>query len=211
MMKRFCQISFSGVLIGGLVLAQTFDFESGAAGKPPAGFTSYVSGDPPAGKWIIKEMPGAPSGKYVVEQTDTDSTDNRFPILIADKAEYADLDITVKAKSISGKVDQGMGLVFRFKDPKSYYIVRANALENNFRLYKMVNGKRQQFATANIKVASNQWHTLRVVAKGDHIICYLDGKQLIDERDKTYQSGRFGLWTKADSVIAFDDLTIKSN
>ena len=114
----------------------------------------------------------------------------------------------MKAKSLSGKIDQGMGLVFRFRDPKSYYIVRANALENNFRLYRMVGGKRLQFASANMKVASNQWHTIRVVAKGDHITCFFDGKQALDAHDKTYTTGKIGFWTKADSVIAFDDLTV---
>ncbi len=100
--------------------------------------------------------------------------------------------------------------MFRFRDPKSYYIVRANALENNFRLYRMVNGRRLQFAGANVKVASGGWHTLRVVAKGDHIVCYFDGKPLIDAHEKTYTTGKIGLWTKADSVIAFDDLTVSA-
>ena len=191
-------------------LAQTanFDFESDAADKPPAGFTSYASGDEPAGKWLVKAMTGAPSGKQVVQQTDADRTDARYPILIAEKGEYGDVDVSVKAKSLSGKVDQGMGLVFRFRDPKSYYVVRANALENNFRLYRMVNGLRIQFAGANGKVAPNQWHTLRVVAKGDHIVCYFDGKALIDTHDKTYTKGKVGVWTKADSIIAFDDFAV---
>jgi len=138
---------------------RTFNFDSDAVGKSPSGFTSYASGGGPAGKWVVTAMDEAPSGKNVVVQTDADRTDTRFPVLIADNGEYADLDVSMKAKSISGKVDQGMGLVFRFREPKSYYIVRANALENNFRLYRMVNGK-------------------------------------------------IGLWTKADSVIAFDDLTV---
>jgi Domain of Unknown Function (DUF1080) len=185
-----------------------FTFDADAAGKAPAGFTSYSTGGGPAGKWVVTEMNDAPSGKYVVVQTDADKTDTRFPVLIADSGEYADLDVSMKAKSISGKVDQGMGLVFRFRDPKSYYIVRANALEDNFRLYRMVNGKRLQFAGANVKVPANQWHTIRVVAKGDHITCWFDGKQLIDAHDKTYTTGKIGLWTKADSVIAFDDLTV---
>ena len=73
-----------------------YDFESDSAGKPPAGFTSYASGGGPAGKWLVKEAPDAPSGKHVVEQTDADPTDNRFPILIADKPEYSDLDVSVK-------------------------------------------------------------------------------------------------------------------
>jgi hypothetical protein len=191
----------------GMAQSAQYNFESDAAGKPPAGFTSYATGGGPAGKWLVKQISDAPSGKQVVEQTDADPTDTRFPVLIADKGEYADLDVTVKGKAISGKVDQGIGLVFRFRDPNSYYIVRANALENNFRLYRMVNGRRLQFAGANVKVASGKWNTLRVVAKGDRIACYFNGKVLIDARDKTYTTGKVGLWTKADSVIEFDDLT----
>lgn len=187
---------------------KTFNFDLDAVGKTPAGFISYASGGGPVGKWVVTEMSDAPSGKHVVVQTDADSTDTRFPVLVSDTGEYPDLDVSMKAKAISGKVDQGMGLVFRFRDPKSYYIVRANALEGNFRLYRMVNGKRLQFADANVKVAANQWHTIRVVAKGDHITCWFDGKQLIDAHDKTYTTGKIGLWTKADSVIAFDDLTV---
>ncbi len=188
----------------------SFNFDDDAVDKPPQGFTSYASGGGPAGKWLAKEMAEAPSGKRVVVQTDADTTNTRFPILIADQGEYGDLDVSVKGKALSGKKDQGIGLVFRFRDPKSYYVVRANALENNFRLYRMVNGRRVQFAEANTKVASNQWHTLRVVAKGNHIVCYYDGKPLIDAQDKTYSTGKIGLWTKADSVIAFDDLTVSS-
>jgi hypothetical protein len=191
----------------GTAQSAQYNFESDAAGKPPAGFTSYATGGGPAGKWLVKQVSDAPSGKHVVEQTDADPTDTRFPVLIADKGEYADLDVSVKGKAISGKVDQGIGLVFRFRDLNSYYIVRANALENNFRLYRMVNGRRLQFAGANVKVASGKWHTLRVVAKGDRIACYFNGKVLIDARDKTYTTGKVGLWTKADSVIEFDDLT----
>ena len=212
---------FSGVLLSSslpMLLAmaagygqqqpKTFNFDPDAVGKAPAGFTSYATGGAPAGKWVVTEMADAPSGKHVVVQTDADKTDTRFPVLIADSGEYGDLDVSMKAKAISGKIDQGMGLVFRFRDPQSYYIVRANALENNFRLYRIVKGKRLQFAGANVKVSSGQWHTVRVVAKGDRITCWFDGKQLIDAHDKTYTSGKIGLWTKADSVIAFDDLTV---
>jgi len=185
-----------------------FNFAKDAAGQPPAGFTSYVSGDGPAGEWLVQAMADAPSGKQVVVQTEANETDNRFPVLISDKGDYADVDVSVKGKAISGKVDQAIGLVLRFGDPQSYYVVRANALEHNVRLYKMVNGRRKQMAGADVKVAPNQWHTLRVVAQGDHIICYFDGQKLIDARDATYSKGKVGLWTKADSVTAFADLTV---
>jgi hypothetical protein len=194
----------------GYAQSSSYNFDSDAVDKPPAGFTSYATGGGPAGKWLVKEMSDAPSGKNVVEQTDADSTNTRFPVLIADNGEYTDIDVSVKGKALSGKEDQGIGLVFRFRDPKSYYVVRANALENNFRLYRMVNGRRLQFAGANVKVPSATWHTLRVVAKGDHITCYFNGKALIDAHDKTYTTGKIGLWTKADSVTAFDDLQVAS-
>jgi Domain of Unknown Function (DUF1080) len=202
---------FSVVVSSAAAYAQpsnAFNFDSDLVGEPPAGFASYATGGGPPGKWVVSDMNDAPSGKQVVVQTDADTTDTRFPVLIADSGEYADLDVSMKAKSISGKIDQGMGLVFRFRDPKSYYVVRANALENNFRLYRMVSGQRLQFAGAHVKVSPGQWHTIRVVAKGDHITCWFDGKQLIDSHDKTYSSGKIGLWTKADSVIAFDDLAV---
>lgn len=196
------------------VLAQTggdakrYDFERDKIGKPPAGFTSYATADGPPGKWIVQEMAGAPSGKYIVVQTDADPTDNRYPVLIANDGEYGAVDVSVKGKALSGKGDQGIGLVFRFRDSKSYYVCRANALEDNFRLYKMVKGRRIQLADANVKVPSQKWHTLRAVSKGDHIVCYFDGKPLIDARDGAYSKGKVGLWTKADSVIAFDDLAV---
>jgi hypothetical protein len=186
----------------------TYNFETDIAGKAPAGWTSYATGGGPPGNWVVTAMPDAPSGKQVVEQIDANATDTRFPVLIANEGEYSDLDVSVRGKALSGKVDQGIGLVFRFRDPQSYYVVRANALEDNVRLYKMVNGRRLQFAGANTKVSTGQWHTLRVVAKDDHLTCFYDGKLVIDAHDKTYASGKVGLWTKADSVIAFDDLTV---
>ena len=184
------------------------NFDQDTVSKPPAGFTAYATGDGPAGKWVVQVMADAPSGRQVVVQTDAEATDNRFPVLIADKEDYADVDVSLKGKAISGKGDQGIGLVFRFRDPQSYYVVRANALENNVRLYKMVNGRRKQFAGAEVKVTSGQWHTLRVVARGDHIVGYFDGQKLIDVHDATYAKGKVGLWTKADSITAFDDLTV---
>src|SRR5713226_6345276 len=135
----------------GYAQSASYNFDKDAVDKPPAGFTSYATGGGPAGKWLVKEMSDSPSGKHVVEQTDADSTDTRFPVLIADKGEYADLDVSVKGKALSGKVDQGIGLVFRFRDPKSYYIVRANALETTFRQYPMVNGRRLNFAEPTLR------------------------------------------------------------
>jgi hypothetical protein len=184
------------------------DFARDSAGSAPSGWTSYATGGGPAGNWVVKLMEDAPGAKQAVVQMDADSTDTRFPVLIRDQGDYADLDLMVRGKAISGKVDQGIGLVFRFRDPKSYYVLRANALENNVNLYRMVNGRRLQITGARATVTSGQWHTLHVKARGNSITCSFDGKQLISTTDNTYSTGKVGLWTKADSVIAFDDLTI---
>jgi hypothetical protein len=117
--------------------------------------------------------------------------------------------VSVRFKAVAGKVDQAGGLVARFKDKDNYYITRANALENNVRLYKVVDGSRKQFAGVNAKVTSGEWHTLRLVANGSHFEVFFDGKSLFTAADDTLKdAGRVGLWTKADSVTLFDDLRI---
>jgi hypothetical protein len=115
----------------------------------------------------------------------------------------------VKFKAVSGEVDRAAGMVFRLKDANNYYIVRANALEGNYRLYHVVKGRRVQFAGANVKVASGEWHELRVECVGNHITCYYDNEKKIDATDETFkEAGKVGLWTKADSVTYFDDLRV---
>src|SRR5215471_14706803 len=153
--------------------------------------------------------PYAPSKPNVVAQTSTDKTDYRFPLLIADDGSFQDLDLRVKFKAVSGEVDRAGGLVFRLKDANNYYIVRANALEDNYRLYHVIEGKRRQFAGANFKVTSGEWHELRVECVGNKIICYYDGAKKIEATDDTFKDGgKIGLWTKADSVTYFDDLKV---
>jgi len=99
--------------------------------------------------------------------------------------------------------------VFRLKDANNYYIVRANALEDNYRLYHVVAGNRRQFAGANFKVTSGEWHELRVECVKNKIICYYDGVRKIEATDDTFKdAGKIGLWTKADSVTYFDDLKV---
>ena len=87
--------------------------------------------------------------------------------------------------------------------------MRANALENNYRLYRVVAGRREQFAGANVSVSSGEWHELRVECVGKQITCYFDGEKKFDASDDTFRdSGKIGLWTKADSVTYFDDLKV---
>ncbi len=158
-----------------------------------------------AGRWTGEEMAGAPSGKRVLVQR---ALQNAFNVIVAPGGPYTDVDVSVRFKSISGREDASGGIVFRFSEER-YYVVRANALEDNFRLYYYDRGRRQ-LATARVqRPVLGQWHALRVVAVGDRIQGYLNSKLLIDHRDNRFRSGQVGLWTKADSITAFDDLTVR--
>jgi len=157
------------------------------------------------GQWAVEDMPGAPSGKKVLVQR---ATKNEFNVIVAPSGPYGDVDVSMKFKPITGREDASGGIVFRFSDGK-YYVVRANALEDNFRLYAYDRARRQ-LATAAVKApALGQWHTVRLVVVGDHMQAWLDGKLYLDHRDARFKSGRVGLWTKADSVTAFDDLRVR--
>ena len=127
---------------------------------------------------------------------------------IKDAPSIRDGFVEVKFKPISGKEDQAGGVVWRLKDANNYYIARANALEDNVTIYHTINGRRTEKKRTNTKVASNQWHTLRVDFQGSHFTVTFDGKKAIEWDDTTFKdSGRVGVWTKADSVTVFDDFT----
>ena len=158
-----------------------------------------------AGRWAVEEMSGAPSGKRVLAQR---AVENAFNVIVAPGGPYTDVDVSIRFKPISGREDASGGIVFRFTEGR-YYVVRANALEDNFRLYYYDRG-RHQLATARVQPSAlGQWHTLRVVAVGDRIQGYLNGKLLLDHRDSRFRSGQVGLWTKADSITAFDDFVVR--
>ncbi len=119
------------------------------------------------------------------------------------------VDVVVRFKAVGGTVDQAGGIAVRLATPDDYYVVRANALEDNVRLYRVVNGSRQQIKGINTKVAANQWHTLGLRAEGDRFTVSFDGKPLFTAGDKTFANpGKVALWTKADSVTHFDKISI---
>lgn len=155
------------------------------------------------GTWSRRAGAG---GESVFAQT---ATDRDFPIALLPGPALGDVDVEVRFRPLSGRVDASGGIVFRARDGRNYYLVRANSLEDNFRLYRVEGGRRRQIASTRVEApALGQWHTLRVVAIGDRIQAYLNGELLIDHRDAAYASGRVGLWTKADAVTDFDDLTV---
>ena len=190
------------------------DFSGDTVGQPPKGFEfGHTANVGAPGKWVV-EAEG--SNKYLA-QTDADPTNARFPVAVLSDVRAADVDLSARFRPISGRVDQAAGLVWRFQNQDNYYIVRANARENNVVLYKVENGKRTDLPLKGegrsygkkAAVPAGQWSTLRVIAAGPLFEVYFNGTKLYDVEDKTFtQPGKVGVWTKADSITQFDDLTV---
>lgn len=186
------------------------NFEGMAASAPPSGFTTALTGEGPPIEWMVVEDGTAPSGTKVLAEVSGDETSYRFPLALYDGLEARDTEVSVRFKPISGRVDQAAGLVVRAQDADNYYIARANALEDNVRLYKVVDGRREQFAGIDTEVPAGEWQTLGLKVEGDRLEVSLDGQSLFTATDGTFsEPGKVGLWTKADSLTHFDDLTIE--
>ena len=195
------------------------DFEDSPVGAAPAGFSTAVTNGGEAGRWVVEADASAPSGTRVLVQRSSDPTKGRFPLCIRDGLSARDVAIAVRFKPITGEVDQAAGIVLRHRDADNYYIVRANALEGNVVLYKVESGKRSDLKPVGagmlgygkqVDVPSGRWSTLGIEARGTRFSVSLDGTHLFDVEDATFPSaGRVGLWTKADSVTAFDELAIE--
>jgi len=155
-----------------------------------------------AGQWVRR----ASGGRQVLAQT---VETQPWAVALLEDQKFGDVDVSVRFRPISGKEDASGGIIFRARDGRNYFLIRANALENNFRLYRLVNGKRSTIASARVSEPSlGAWHSIRVVAAGPKIQGYLDGQRLLDHDDKTFADGWVGLWTKADSVTEFADLEV---
>jgi len=190
---------------------KAIDFDKSPAGKPPEAFTPALTGEGPAPAWAVQPESAASAAKGVLAQTSADESDYRFPHCILKDFSGKDVDVSVRFKAISGKVDQAGGLIVRYQDKDNYYVVRANALEDNIRLYRVIKGDRQQFAGVSAKVEPATWHTLRLCVKGGHFQVFFNDKPLFEADDDAFKNaGGIGLWTKADSVTHFDHLIVRN-
>ena len=206
--------ALAGVSTAASGQTRTFDFNADVVGKPPRGFLFGNTGGVGApGEWVVQ----ADGTNYCLAQIGSDATPSRFPVAVSADVSVADLDLSVRFKPVSGEVDQAAGLVWRYQDANNYYIVRANALEGNVVLYKVQSGKRTDLPLTGegrtygkkAAVPRGRWSTLRVVASGPRFEVYFEGAKLYEVNDSTFAAaGKVGVWTKADSVTQFDDLTV---
>ncbi|MBM3552810.1 MAG: hypothetical protein FJX45_13865 [Alphaproteobacteria bacterium] len=201
-MKRLL-IASAIVSAANLALAGTDNFDGAPAGSSPPGWTCGVTGQG-SPVWMIETDPSAPSQPNVLKQSGAGA----YPWCVKKDVSIADGCVEVKFKALAGAEDQAGGLVRRWKNGDNYYVARANALEDNVSLYYVENGRRMTIKYVDAPVARQQWHVLRAEFSGNDIAILLDGKKYIELRDDHISgSGSVGIWTKADSITAFDDFS----
>ena len=203
--------SFTGVLLFCMMAfaesdtpnQTSIDFDKTSMGQLPAGWVGGVTGEG-SPKWSVEIDTTAPSQPNVLKQ----SGSGKYPWCVKKDVSLKNGYVEVKFKPIGGSEDQAGGIVWRWQDDDNYYITRANALEDNVTIYHTVKGNRRSFKNVDMKVAPNQWHTLRVDFAGNHFKVTFDGKVAIEATDDTFkESGTVGVWTKADSITLFDDFS----
>lgn len=189
---------------------RSLTFAKGDVGRIPTGWKADKTGTGDGSVWTVVADETAPSKSGVVLAQTAESPRAMFNICVAQDTHYKDVELSVAFKAMAGKVDQGGGFVWRYQDNNNYYTCRMNPLEDNYRVYKVVNGKRSpQFQDVTVKVPLNEWHTLKVKMVGDHIECFLDGKKYLDVKDSSItEAGKVGVWTKADAQTRFDEFRV---
>ena len=198
--------------------SEVIRFDNAAPGSLPAGWSVGMTHAGGAPRWEVVRDDTAPHPPFVLAQLSRDATAGRFPLAVWNRATVRNGEVSVAFKAVDGSVDRAAGIVWRYQDPNNYYIVRANALENNVVLYKVEAGVRLSIAPKGLpsrsygvkhEVPSGRWNTLRVVFNDDLFTVFLNGDRLFEAQDQTFkQPGKTGLWTKADSLTYFADFTV---
>jgi len=197
------------------------DFNNSLEGSTPTNFSSELAGGGQPGEWkiVMDDVPSllAPltdkspvvTKRAVLAQTGQDPTDERFPIFVYDGELFQDFKVATRFKIVSGTAEQMAGIVFRFQNASNFYVVRASALGQNFRFYKVVDGLRSDPIGPTMDISTNAWHTLAVQCLGNQITCWLDDALVMPPlNDNTFTAGKIGFWTKSDAVSYFGDTTI---
>ena len=216
----FLLLVLSQVILGVSVPAQaatpapesvrTWNFDGDPQGQLPPKFVAGTFFDGrPAGDWKVITTSKALSPPNVLAQLREKGAEHNYNLVLVEDTNATDLDLSVSFLPVSGKADMGGGLIWRAKDDRHYYLTRANPLEQNIRVYHVVNGVRKILKNYDEIIDVRKWHRLRVVNEGCRIQIFYDDKPIFDLCDETFKHGRIGLWTKSDAVTYFDDLHLR--
>jgi hypothetical protein len=204
-----------GADVGGLasepdqaMRAWTFDTES--PDVLPKGFVIGTLFDGrPAGEWKVLSTDRAKSAPQVLAQLIGKGAEQAYKLVLVEGLTPINVDVQVSFLPISGNADMGGGVLWRAADDRNYYLTKANPLEQNIRIYRVINGVRHLLQNFDQIIDVKRWHTLRVINQGCRVRVLFDEKEVFDLCDQTFSRGRIGLWTKSDALTYFDDLQMQ--
>jgi hypothetical protein len=189
---------------------RTWNFDADLVGALPKHFVVGALFDGrPAGEWKVLQTDRAQSPPHVLGQMMGKGAEHAYKVVLVDGTTASDLDLQVSFLPIEGKADMGGGLIWRATDDRNYYLTRANPLEQNIRIYRVVKGVRHMLKNFDQIIDVRQWHRLHVIDRGCRIQVFYDETPVFDLCDQTFKTGRIGLWTKSDAVTYFDDLRLQ--
>jgi hypothetical protein len=198
--------------------ANVITFDRDSLGTTPPGWTVAMTnrGIPP--RWEIVRDPSAPTPPNVLAQTSSDTQNDRLPLAILNRIYMRDGDLSVRMKLVSGRQDQAGGIIFRYRDEKNYYSLRASAMGDDVALYKVENGRSSPISprgmpasTFEVKhdIQPNAWQILKISFRGNQFQVYVNHRRLFRAQDSTFGgAGKVGLCTVSDSVTYFDDFRV---
>ncbi len=193
------------------LFSQSFD---GSPGRLPDRWlvgTSNAPTNDADGRWELTVDASAPSPTGTLALVDARGhTGQAYNLCWTPEPIQADVEVSVAVHAAGGVEDQGGGPAWRITGPDDYYVARWNPLEDNFRVYSVQAGQRQQLDSARVRTDPDAWHTIRIRHVGDEITCWFDGRELLHTNDSALTGpGAVGVWTKADATTRFDDLTVR--
>ena len=190
--------------------APAWNFDREQPGTLPSEFSIGTLFDGrPAGDWQVLATERAKSPPHVLAQLMAKGAEHAYNVTLVKGTVASDLNLQVSFLPIQGNADMGGGLIWRAADDRNYYLARANPLEQNIRVYRVVNGVRHLLQNFDQTITVKQWHTLRVTHQGCRVNIFYDDKQVLDLCEEAFHTGQIGLWTKSDAVTYFDDLRLE--
>ena len=186
-----------------------FNFDRDALGKPPSRFRFEVTGAGPAIRWEVRQDPRAPSAPNVLIQSGKANPGENFALALLDNVALDHGEIAVRFQALAGDEDQAAGILYRYQDPRNYYVIRASSKEDNCALYRVKKGKIKLLDSKDVIISPYTWHELRITFAKDTYTALMDGELILGGKDSSFKgAGLVGLWTHSDSVMAFDDLRV---
>lgn len=189
---------------------RVIDFDALPVGALPPGWSVAMDSQGAPPRWEVRKDQTAPTQPYVLAQVSNDQAGDRFPLAILEGVALRDGDVSVRIKPVAGRDDQAGGLVWRYRDARNYYVVRANAVDKTVAVWRVQDGQPSAIlATAKHEIPANAWSILKISARGAKFQVYVDHRRVLEGQDTAFTGpGKVGLCTVAESEVYFDDFRV---